>query len=67
MYTSCGENDFAIEYIDSQLKEKQKSVLTMGAILLYDTIWKMSTGWKHPVDILLWKKEKYEKRRVSPL
>ena len=67
MYTSCGENDFVIEYIDNQLKEKQKSVLTMGAILLYDTICKMSTGRKHPADILLWKKEKYEKRRVFPL
>ena len=42
-------------------------MLTMGAILLYDTTWKMSTGRKHPAGILLWKKEKYEKRRVFPL
>ena len=39
----------------------------MGAILLYDTICKMSTGWKHPADILLWKKEKYEKKESFPL
>lgn len=39
----------------------------MGAILLYDTICKMSTGRKHPADILLWKKEKYEKKESFPL
>ena len=67
MCMNCGGNDSAIEYIDNQLKEKQKSMLTMGAILLYDTIWKMSTGRKHPAGILLWNKEKYKKRRVFPL
>ena len=30
----------------------------MGAILLYDTIWKMSTGRKHPAGIFCGK-EKY--------
>ena len=39
----------------------------MGAILLYDTICKVSTGRKHPADILLWKKEKYEKKESFPL
>ena len=39
----------------------------MGAILLYDTICKMSTGRKHPADILLWKKEKYKKKESFPL
>ena len=39
----------------------------MGAILLYDTNCKMSTGWKHPAGILLWRKGKVQEKESFPI
>ena len=63
---NCGEDDFDIEFTDNQMEKKQKTLLTMGAILLYDTNCKMSTGWKHPADILLWRKGKLQEKESFP-
>lgn len=38
----------------------------MGAILLYDTNCKMSTGRKHPTGILLWRKGKVREKESFP-
>lgn len=63
----CVEDDPTIEFSDSQMEEKAKTGLTMGEMLLYDTIWKMSTGRKHPAGILLWRKGKVSKKESFPI